>query len=255
MSTWVLLRGLMRESRHWGDFPARLQQALGGSIVTPDMPGNGKLYQQSSPLSVQDMTEACRLQLQQLGHPPPYQVLAMSLGAMVAIDWATRYPQELQCMVLINTSLASYSPFYQRLRPRNYLALSYALALGSLERRERVILRVTSNLHRGGVQQQALLSDWYGYARACPVTRGNVLKQLYAASRYRAALHRPALPVLMLASSNDALVDVRCSQAIAKRWGCRLLEHPSAGHDLPLDDGVWVIQRVRAWRASPSLFE
>ena len=26
--TWVLLRGLTRESGHWGDFPARLLRAL-----------------------------------------------------------------------------------------------------------------------------------------------------------------------------------------------------------------------------------
>ena len=29
MHTWVLLRGLKRESGHWGDFPARLQRASG----------------------------------------------------------------------------------------------------------------------------------------------------------------------------------------------------------------------------------
>ena len=28
MSTWVLLRGLTRESRHWGDFPDILREHL-----------------------------------------------------------------------------------------------------------------------------------------------------------------------------------------------------------------------------------
>ena len=30
MSTWVLLRGLTRESRHWGDFPDILREHLPG---------------------------------------------------------------------------------------------------------------------------------------------------------------------------------------------------------------------------------
>jgi len=28
MTTWVLLRGLMREARHWGEFPMLFQNAM-----------------------------------------------------------------------------------------------------------------------------------------------------------------------------------------------------------------------------------
>lgn len=247
MTTWVLLRGLMRESRHWGDFPAQLQQAVGGRVLTPDLPGNGSLHGLSSPCSVREMTDACREQLHKRGHAPPYDLLAMSMGAMVAVDWAARYPQELRRMVLINTSLAGLNPLPQRLRPRNYAALVYALLFGDPEQRERLILRVTSNRQRAAAQRDRLLAEWCGYARSCPVTRRNILRQLYAAARYRAVPDRPALPILMLASSQDALVDVRCSRAIAAHWGIACVEHPIAGHDLPLDDGAWVVEQVRLW--------
>jgi len=44
---WVLLRGLMREQRHWGAFPATLARALpGAAILTPDLPGNGTRHAQ-----------------------------------------------------------------------------------------------------------------------------------------------------------------------------------------------------------------
>jgi len=36
---------------------------------------------------------------------------------------------------------------------------------------------------------------------------------------------------------------------IARRWSCAIALHPSAGHDLPLDDGAWVAQQVQAWSA------
>jgi pimeloyl-ACP methyl ester carboxylesterase len=69
----------------------------------------------------------------------------MSLGAMVAVAWADRHPDELAGGVLINTSLRPFSPWYQRLRPANYLALLGLLLAGDAGRRERTILRLTSN--------------------------------------------------------------------------------------------------------------
>jgi pimeloyl-ACP methyl ester carboxylesterase len=53
------------------------------------------------------------------------------------------------------------------------------------------------------------------------------------------------VPLLLLASRGDALVDPRCSLAIAQRWACEIAMHPWAGHDLPLDDADWVVQQVR----------
>ena len=39
MSTWVLLRGLAREARHWGEFPACLASRLAGArLVAVDLP-------------------------------------------------------------------------------------------------------------------------------------------------------------------------------------------------------------------------
>ena len=48
------------------------------------------------------------------------------------------------------------------------------------------------------------------------------------------------LPTLLLASRNDGLVDVRCSRGLAAAWKVPLVEHASAGHDIPLDDPEWV---------------
>jgi pimeloyl-ACP methyl ester carboxylesterase len=43
---------------------------------------------------------------------------------MVAVEWASRYPQEIARCVLINTSMRPYSRFHQRLRWQNYPASS-----------------------------------------------------------------------------------------------------------------------------------
>ncbi len=245
MSTWILLRGLMREQRHWDGFPAIFQDAVPGArIVTPDLPGNGRRHRQDSARRVADMVEMCRRDLAGQGCAAPYHVLALSLGGMVAVEWAARYPDEIAALVLVNTSMRPFSPFYRRLRWQNYGAILGLVARGGVERQERTILRLTSN-EAGG--RAALLPRWIGFQREHPVSRANALRQLLSAARYRAPAARPAAPMLVLASSADRLVDARCSQRLAERWGAPCVLHPSAGHDLPLDDGAWVAAQVARW--------
>ncbi|WP_343628781.1 alpha/beta hydrolase [Roseateles sp.] len=248
--TWVLLRGLTRESAHWGDFPARLLRAL--RIQQPrarlellDLPGNGDKHRQSSPTHVEDMMEDCRAELRRRGVPPPYQLLAMSLGAMVASEWASRYPGELSAIVLINTSLRPFSAFFRRLRPSNYWSLlMLSLTRLSLRQREAKVLSMTTRLQQ---QPERVLEDWVSIQRRHPVRKRNALRQLLAAARYRASVAKPEPPMLLLCSQGDSLVDWRCSQAISRAWGAPLRLHARAGHDLPLDDGEWVARNVADW--------
>lgn len=245
--TWIFLRGLTRESRHWGDFVGQFQQALPDSrVVMLDLPGNGQLNQQRSPLRVQDMVAHCRAQLASRQIAPPYQVLAMSLGAMVAVAWAQAHPQEVAATVLINTSMRPVNPFYQRLQPVNYGVLAKLVLLGAApEVWERTILRITSNRAIDDV-----LPCWLALRRDRPVSRTNALRQLVAAARFRASGVKPLAPTLLLASAQDHLVSVECAKTLARHWQCELRLHPSAGHDLPLDDGPWVAAQVRAWIAA-----
>ena len=244
MNTWIFLRGLTRESRHWGDFVAQFQQTLPDSqVVALDLPGNGQLNQQRSPLRVQDMVAYCRAELALRNIAPPYHVLAMSLGAMVAVAWGHVHPQEVAANVLINTSMRPFSPFYQRLRPANYAALLKLALLGATpEGWERTILHITSNR-----AIEEVLPLWLALHLERPVSRANALRQLVAAARFRASAVKPLAPTLVLASEQDHLVSVECSKALARHLECGLRLHSSAGHDLPLDDGPWVAAQVRQW--------
>ena len=245
-STWVLLRGLMREQRHWGSFPATLARALPGArIVTPDLPGNGTRHEEDSATRVAAMVESCRADLLARAIAPPYHLLALSLGGMVAVEWAHRYPQEIARCVLLNTSMRPHSPFYRRLRWQNYGALLRQLLLGDAASQEALILRLTSSRNAHG--NPALLADWRSYQQQFPVSRRNALRQLLSAARYRAPDNRPAMPVLVMAGAQDRLVDYRCSQRLARAWQADCLIHGDAGHDLPLDEGAWVAQSVARW--------
>jgi pimeloyl-ACP methyl ester carboxylesterase len=246
MSPWVLLRGLTRESGHWGAFGRLLQHRYPDArIVALDLPGNGSFNDQASPTRIEAMTPWCRDQLHSQGLEPPYRLLAMSMGAMVAVDWAARLPQELAACVLINTSLRPFSPWYRRLRPVNYAALlALALTPDIGGGHERTILRLTS---RNPAAAAAVLDDWTRLRRMRPVSASNALRQLLAAARYRAPLTPPEVPLLVLASRGDRLVDSRCSQELARRWRADIAVHPTAGHDLTLDDAAWVADQIGRW--------
>lgn len=248
-AVWVLLRGLSRESGHWGVFPQFLRRQIesqqpGAELLLLDLPGNGVLHRQASPMRVPEMVEACRDELARRGVAGPVHLLAMSLGAMVASDWADRYPQEISAAVLINTSLRPFSPFYRRLRPLNYLTLLVLSVSRLTRRREARVLGMTTRLLP---QPDAVLDDWVDLQRRHPVGVGNTVRQVLAAVRYRASRGRPVPPMLLLCSQADGLVDWRCSQAISRAWGAPLRLHTRAGHDLPLDDAPWVAQAVGDW--------
>ena len=70
-----------------------------------------------------------------------------------------------------------------------------------------------------------------------------------AAARYRAPAKPPAVPMLLLNGEGDQLVHPDCSQALAHAWQLPWVTHPTAGHDLPLDAGPWVVSQVQAWLA------
>ena len=247
--TWVLLRGLTREAGHWGAFPDLLRPRLPANarIVALDLPGNGRLNQVRSPAQIEAIMQSCRQQLQALGMPRPYHLLAMSLGAMVAVEWASQHPVELAGCVLVNTSLRPFSPWYRRLRPCNYgTLLGVALGRQSPRAQEQAILRLTT---RHPPQPEAVLAQWCALRAAYPVSRGNAVRQLLAAARYRAPMARPPVPLLVLIGGRDALVDPRCSRRLAQQWGLPTAEHATAGHDLPLDDGPWVARQAARWAA------
>ncbi|MGE0315111.1 MAG: alpha/beta fold hydrolase [Lautropia sp.] len=249
MSTWLLLRGLAREHAHWGEFEAAFRRAVPqASIVALDLPGNGDFNRVASPARVEAIADACRGALRArrgtAGDAPVY-LLAMSLGAMVAIEWARRWPSDVAGCVLINTSLRPFSPPWRRLRPRNWWRLlAIAAGAGTPIEAESGILRLTSTRRSGDAE---VVARWAAIRAARPVSVRNALRQLLAAARYRAPRARPGVPMLLLASRGDALVDPRCTGDLARAWGLAPCWHPDAGHDLPLDDPAWVADAVARW--------
>jgi pimeloyl-ACP methyl ester carboxylesterase len=146
-------------------------------------------------------------------------------------------------LVLINTSVGGLSPPWRRLRPAAAAQVAAAMATTDPLARERRIHALTSNRPDGA---EATARRWAELAARQPVRRSNVLRQMLAAARYRAPVPMPEPPpLLVLASSADRIVDAACSRSLAYRVpGARLVEHETAGHDLPLDEPDWVVGEI-----------
>lgn len=242
----ILLRGLAREAAHWLDFPAQLQQTLGENcrIHMVDFPGCGKYFNQTALTSVTAMTGHARTEVDIetiAARNESVYLVGISMGGMVALDWAQRYPSELRGVALINSS-AGNQPFWWRLRPAAWTTMIRAL-FSAANIREAQVLNIVSNNKADYAQH---LNQWLNIQQLRPVTRATIVTMLRAAAQFRPQL-TCAVGGLVLASERDRMVSVRASEAIARQFKWPIEKHPSAGHDLPMDDSGWLSQKLAEW--------
>ncbi len=246
---WLLLRGLAREQRHWGTFPAAFSAQLGGAhVACLDFPGTGTEHERRSPNSVSAITEDLRARWLKLRteREGPWNLLAMSLGGMIAMDWTSRHATDFSSVVLINTSAADLSVPWRRIRLSVLPDIFGALVSRDDLQRNRRILRATARLLS---DPEPIAKSWAEIQAQSPIARTTVLRQIWAGFRFRAPPSLP-IPTLVIAGAKDPLCDPECPRRLALRFGAPLLVHPSGGHDLSLDDPAWVAAQVGAWAAS-----
>ncbi len=248
---WLMLRGLVREQRHWGDFARTFESAL--KEVDPksetfkiDFPGFGTEFKRKSPASLSAIVADTRnrwLQLRKSGDE--WSIFAISLGGMVALQWLKEYPDDFKKVVLVNSSLPGINPLFKRMMPSNYPRILSLLFKSEIAIRERKILEMTTNLQGAELINRA--REFAGFA--LPVRKKDALSQIYAAVRFTPP-EKVTIPMLVLNGEGDRLVDPDCSTAIAKFYGGKLVQHPTANHDLPMDEPNWVANQVKQWLQS-----
>lgn len=239
---WLLLRGLARESEHWFDFPVRLSRALGVKVVSLDLPGCGSLWQETAPLTVHANARHVAGRVRHAYGVPErgWGVLGLSFGGMVASALCDAFPSWWSHVVFVNSS-CRLSPYAERIRPTGALELLRITTLRDATERERAVYRLVSSQSDEPTVELGLRH---------PVRRSTVVRQLAAAARFTpSARAQPAMRprALVLSSDNDRLVNPRCSARLAQFANAPLYTHPTAGHELTLDDPEWVIARIKRW--------
>jgi pimeloyl-ACP methyl ester carboxylesterase len=246
---WLLLRGLAREAEHWLGFDTKLQARFPkANIFSLDLPGAGQFYQQPCPRTIKEITAITREKALLAGLlSQPVSILALSMGGMVAWEWLNEYPNDLNAVVLVNSSFASLSPFYQRLQWQSYGKIGQILIQTDIYQRELAILKLVSNCRE---HYEKNSTYWHEIQAKRPVSLRTSLNQIIAAARYTPPIDKPKQPVLLINSRGDRLVSPTCTEAIHKKWQFEVRTHPWAGHDLSLDDSIWLANQVESWANS-----
>lgn len=252
----VFIRGLLRSQWHWGEFKTKvIGHFPERQCLFLDIPGNGDCFQQKSPCQIRQMTLALIAQLDELNlAADKVDLVSISMGGMIALDWANYAPAQINSLVLINTSLKNFSPFYQRLQPKSWWLL-VTMLFKNRQQKEQKIYQLTSNFvlaapyvcqQEKRVHQQITVTHWLKLAQQQPVKLINGLRQLYAAANFTLT-DPPSVPIMLLVSEHDQLVAKQCSEQIAHAWQLELVVHPWAGHDIALDDPHWLCQHLSFW--------
>lgn len=243
----VLIRGLGKESAHWGDVTPGLSKLLPDfQVMALDMRGSGRYYQEKTPLKMSEIVLRMRADfLEKLPSQQEHEcyLVAISLGGMIASFWLNHYPQDFKKAVLINTSFSGISPFYQRLRLSCLPRLIRVALNRSLHRREKLTLELISNDPK---KQQEALPRWVEIQKKRPVRTMNLIRQLLVACFYTPSITW-TIPTLLLASKKDRMVNSRCSEDIHQKHHFPIIYHSEAGHALTVDDARWLVDQISFW--------
>jgi pimeloyl-ACP methyl ester carboxylesterase len=244
-TSWLLLRGLGREKRHWGSFPERLADASNSRVLALDLPGFGTENARSSPRTIdaiaEDVRERFLAERTTVAAGERWSVLGISLGGMAALSWCARHPDDFERCVTVNTS-ARPSRAFDRFRWAGVRSMVSAARAGNdAVARERAVLALTSD--HAADELDALAQKYAEWRRERPPHRGSIALQLAAATTFAAprALRPDAL---VLASKTDRLVSHRCSEDLAAWIGARVFISERGGHDLALDEPDWIVAKI-----------
>ncbi len=238
-----LLRGLARETRHWGNFIEVLGRTCTHGIVHPlEIPGAGRLNSITAPLRVQDYVHMIRQSYLNICCPSENNMLiGLSFGGMIGSLWTSLFPDDFQSMVVINSSSRPSSPV-KRFLPSSATALLLSLLDTNPLRKEQYIAGRICNL----ADHNRIARRWAEIRLSAPMTPTNQVRQLIAAATF-AAPQTITVPTLLLCSRQDRLVSSQCSKELAARWGCEIRFHDQAGHDLTTDDPMWCASQINQW--------
>ncbi|WP_144213074.1 alpha/beta fold hydrolase [Shewanella donghaensis] len=258
MTTWVLLRGLMRDSRHWYGFDDLIKEH-GIEVLTPDVTGNGTLGDLTSPLTIEEYADDVWRQIDaQVCEDTQCSLIGVSMGGMLALEMAKQRPQKINQVVMINSSAGNVSPWYQRFQViplikaigrANWRIILDKLRLSRKGRLQRAHLNFVESctlnyttMFKG--TDELVLADWSLMRRENHTSIVNGARQLLAAAKFSCPKNIAA-EVFIIAANQDNLANPKCSEALASFYQTKLMRVENGGHDVTLDQPEYVLSLLQ----------
>jgi pimeloyl-ACP methyl ester carboxylesterase len=243
-----LLRGLTRESGHWGtQFEDSLRKQIPNcSVHYLDLPGAGIFFEEKSPKRVSKMVEFIRNRyIDSLMESAGRNILvATSLGSMVASQWAIQHPYDFQALILICPSYKNVCRLKERAQPEVRREMFQSIFASDVTKREGILLKINSN---DSLNYERNLTMWVKIQKDRPMSKGNTLRQTIAGMRYKLDQSLPEIPILIVGSKGDRVVSTACIQAVHEKIGGDLILHETSGHGIPVDAAPWLANQIALW--------
>lgn len=243
-----LLRGLTRESGHWGQpFIDQLKKSIPNArIFLLYLPGSGKYVNDDASFSISKMVDFMRKDVIQIDstYSGVNIICATSLGGMVATDWTIRYPNDFQGMILINSSFKKICSLDERVQKGVRMDMIKVMFTKTTEDRERLIVSINSNHTE---KYDSVAKEWVRVQNDRPMKKRNIFKQAIAGMLYSPDGKKPELPLLIVGSKGDRMVCSTCVQKTHDEFGGTLVWHPDSGHGLPIDEPEWLGEQISNW--------
>ncbi|BAJ03464.1 alpha/beta fold hydrolase [Shewanella violacea] len=257
---FVLLRGLMRDRRHWYGFTQRLA-ATGVQVITPDLPGNGTLAEINSPLNISAYANYVWAQIDEVLNAgatrevlEPVCLVGLSMGGMLALEMAKHKPERVQRVVLINSSAANLSPWYRRFQLSALIKSAWGTGrrwlngeLSGVSLVEATVIQFTSECRGDDIK---LIRDWSHYRQlghtwvlngfrqlvACALFDAPVIDHGFVKGQVKGQESVPVnVPVTVIVAKRDRLAHPSCGQALAHFYHTQAIYLDDCGHDASLD--------------------
>ncbi len=242
-----LLRGLGRESGHWGNtFLESIKCKVPNSTITLlDLPGAGMYFEQTAFTSISKMSQFLHIHHYfQLQKPGKHILLATSLAGIVAIDWIHQYPNDFDGITLVGSSFKEVCSPKDRVQPEARKMFKQIFFTEDLLEREQLFVEINSNKL---TDNDSLLTAWINLQNRHPVSKQTLARQTVAGMIYRSPNHIPNIPVLVIGSKADKIVSFACICAVSEYLNASMKVHDTAGHGIPIDAPLWLSHSFITW--------
>lgn len=232
----VLIQGLGLSSRHWGD-QAEILSSAGFRVLTIDNRGAGRSDRVRRLYSISHMAQDVAAAMDSAGAPDA-AVAGISMGGMIAQEFALRYPERTSSLVLMATTPGI--PHGALPRPKSLATLGRIPlfhARGEAALAYRHLFFSTRTDEEAQPLLEKLMANW-GALASERASGTDFAFQLRAAASHSTGfrLKRLKMPVHVITGEDDTVIPARNTPILArliKGASSQLL--PKVGHAIPLE--------------------
>lgn len=204
----VLINGLGRTSRHWLGFEHKLvQENL--RVITIDMRGLGSslrpaTWNMTMSHLAQDVVEV----LDELNLDRAH-IFGVSLGGMVGMQLGMMAPQRCASLTVVNSSISTWSNFYNRLSLRaQFFLLRHSIDRHDVDVMSKELVDLIVGIDMPDDDRKLLAIEFADLERRSPTNPTVILKQMLAATRFGPGknLQNLSMPTQIIVGGYDFFV-------------------------------------------------